>query len=462
LKPILWRLTAASAGVLVALSMNVGPASASSSEHSPRPERGPVQVADQQARTDQHAHSSAKSEQFLPINANVPVQILSLGWNGGKTTQSNNSTAKSDASNRAWTDQSLHQNQVAPKPEGPKPEGPKDHDGGWQPKGPKGHKPDGHKRDCKQPEGPKPGPKGDGGWKGDGPKGPEGHGPKAPEGAAPAFQGASQSAHTDQNAHSSAKSEQFLPINANVPVQILSLGENGGKTTQSNNSTAKSDASNQAWTDQSLHQHQVAPKPEPPKPEGPQPGGWKPEGPKGDGGWKGDGPKGPEGNGPKAPEGPAPAFQGASQQASTHQDADSHATSKQIAPVNVNAPVQILSLGSNGGDTTQSNNSTAKSAATNEAGTDQYANQQQQAGPGPAFQGASQKASTDQNADSSAKSEQVVPVNANVPVQILSLGSNGGDTTQSNNSTAMSSASNQAGTSQVLGQAQGVAGGLLG
>jgi transcriptional regulator of met regulon len=427
LKPILWRLTAASAGVLVALSMNVGPVSASSSQQHPRPERGPVQVADQSARTDQDAHSYAKSEQFLPINANVPVQILSLGSNGGTTTQSNNSTAKSNASNQAWTDQSLHQTQVAPKPEGPKP-----HDGGWKPEGPKGHKPDGKGRDCPKPEDPK------------------GHGPKAPEGPAPAFQGASQSAHTDQDAHSSAKSEQFLPINANVPVQILSLGSNGGTTTQSNNSTAKSTAANEAWTDQSAGQHQST-------------WGQQPEGPKGrDGDGKPDGPKGPDGDGPKAPEGPAPAFQGASQHASTDQNADSSATSKQIAPVNANVPIQILSLGSNGGDTTQSNNSTAKSAATNEAGTDQSAHQQQQAGSAPAFQGASQHASTDQNADSSAKSEQIAPVNANVPIQILSLGSNGGDTTQSNNSTATSSATNQAGTSQVLGQAQGAVGGLLG
>jgi hypothetical protein len=308
LKPTLWRLSAASAGVLVALSMSIGPAGASSSEHHSRAQRGPVQVADQSAHTDQNARSSAHSEQFLPINANVPVQILSLGSNGGTTTQSNNSTAESNASNEAWTDQSVHQTQVAPKPEGPKPEGPKGHDDGWQP----------------------------------------------------------------------------------------------------------------------------------------------------------DGPKGPDGHGPKAAEGPAPAFQGASQHASTDQNADSSATSKQIAPVNLNVPLQILSLGSNGGDTTQSNNSTAKSNAANEAGTDQYASQHQQAGPAPAFQAASQHASTDQNADSSAKSEQIAPVNANVPIQILSLGSNGGDTTQSNNSTATSSATNQAGTSQVLGQAQGIAGGLLG
>ncbi len=314
MKPILWRLTAASAGVLVALSMNVAPASASSSKGPEGPPSGPVQVAHQVAGTSQHADSSATSEQFLPINANVPVQILSLGWNGGKTTQSNNSEAKSSASNEAWTGQSLHQAQSASRPEGPK-----------------GH-------DDRKPEG----------------RGPKCH---------------------------------------------------------------------------------------------------RSEGPKGHDGWK------PEGHGPQ---GPAPAFQGASQEASTHQDADSFATSEQIAPVNANVPIQILSLGSNGGDTTQSNNSSAKSSATNEAGTDQSATQHQQAGPAPASQGASQQASTHQDADSHATSEQIAPVNANVPIQILSLGYNGGDTTQSNNSSAASTATNQAGTSQVLGQAQGPVGGLIG
>ncbi len=433
MKPILWRLTAASAGVLVALSMNVGPASASETRGPIRPEHGPVQVADQSARTYQDADSHATSKQFLPINANVPVQILSLGSNGATTTQSNNSTAWSNASNQAWTGQSLHQSQSAPVPERPK---------GHDDRKPEGHGP---KCDRSREHGPKDHGKKDHGPKDDGWK-PEGHGPKdkAPSGPAPAFQGASQQASTDQNAHSSAKSEQFLPINANVPVQILSLGSNGATTTQSNNSTAKSEASNQAWTDQSAGQHQST--------GGEQPkgdDGWKP---KGDDGWK------PEGHGPEAS---APAFQGASQQASTDQNAESSATSKQIAPVNANVPIQILSLGNNGGDTTQSNNSTAKSRAANEAGTDQSAYQHQQAGPAPAFQGASQQASTDQNAESSAKSEQILPVNANVPVQILSLGHNGGDTTQSNNSTAASSATNEAGTSQVLGQAQGV-GGLLG
>jgi hypothetical protein len=236
-----------------------------------------------------------------------------------------------------------------------------------------------------------------------------------------AVQFADQAASTHQDADSYARSVQFLPINANVPVQFLGFGHNGGDTRQSNHSAAWSSAENEAWTGQSVDQDQHAK------------GGWS----------------------------SGPAFQGAEQDAETKQDAESRATSKQIAPINVNAPIQVLSFGSNGGDTYQSNNSTAKSSAENEAETGQQAGQSQHGGSGPAVQGAEQDAETKQYADSSAQAEQFLPVNANVPVQILSFGHNGGDTQQSNNSAAGSSAENEAGTGQSIGQAQGV-GGLLG
>ena len=138
MKRTLWRLTAATSGALVALSMNVGPASASSSDDH-RPERNPVQLADQAARTEQNADSYAKSEQFLPVNANVPVQILSLGSNGGDTKQSNNSTAKSSAVNQAWTDQSVRRPATRSPSQGSRPKG---HDHGTT----EGSRPKGHDR----------------------------------------------------------------------------------------------------------------------------------------------------------------------------------------------------------------------------------------------------------------------------------------------------------------------------
>ena len=114
MKRTLWRLTAASTGALVALSLNVGAAGALSPGDQHPPERiphGPVQVGRSVARTDQDARSFAKSEQIMPINANVPVQILSLGHNGGDTKQSNSSSASSAAVNKAGTEQSIDQHQ---------------------------------------------------------------------------------------------------------------------------------------------------------------------------------------------------------------------------------------------------------------------------------------------------------------------------------------------------------------
>jgi hypothetical protein len=267
-----------------------------------------------------------------------------------------------------------------------------------------------------------------------------------------------QHAITVQHAESKARSTQFLPLNVNIPLQVLSLGENGGHTSQSNNSAAWSHASNKAHTSQDM----TTAKPEGHKPEGhePQrPEGHKPgcdqphqapdQGPKGD--WHK--PEGPKGDWHKPA--PAPA---SSQKAVTDQDASSKAESTQIVPVNVNAPIQVLSLGHNGGDTAQSNNSAAVSGAKNESGTQQAAATAPaaQADGGksfghfqPAPKAPEQVAVTDQDASSKAESTQVVPVNVNAPIQVLSLGHNGGDTAQSNNSAAGSFAGNQASTSQV-------------
>ena len=218
----------------------------------------------------------------------MPVQILSLGSNGGDTKQSNNSTAESAAANRAGTDQSVSQHQSIPKPDDRKGHDRKGHDGykpddhkGHGPKGHDGYKPDDHKgHGPKGHDGYKPddhkghGPKGHDGYKPDDHKGHDpkghdgykpddhkGHDPKGHDGwkpEPPAVQKASQKAWTDQDAKSEAKSKQFLPVNVNAPVQILSLGHNGGDTKQSNNSTAESTAINQAETDQSAKQYQQA------------------------------------------------------------------------------------------------------------------------------------------------------------------------------------------------------------
>jgi hypothetical protein len=404
MKRTMWRLAAAS-GVAVCLTLSAGTAGASSSDGWRRPGPGAVQHADQSARTEQNAESKAKSVQFLPINANVPVQFLGFGHNGGDTKQSNDSTAESRAANSAWTGQSVDQDQKVDAPEGHDDRkgddrkghdrnGHDDHQGYDKSKGHDDRKGHDRKHDRK------------------------GYEPKA----GPAFQWADQDAETEQEAHSEAKSKQVLPLNVTLPLQALSKGSNGGDTKQSNDSTAKSSAENEAWTAQKVDQSQS----------------------RSGHGWG------------------APAVQGAEQDAETKQDAYSSAESKQIAPINVNAPIQVLSFGHNGGDTYQSNDSSASSSAENEAWTGQSADQTQHGnGSGPAFQGSEQDAETKQDAYSSAKSEQILPVNVNAPIQILSFGHNGGDTYQSNDSSASSSAENEAGTVQSVDQVQGL-GGLFG
>jgi hypothetical protein len=62
---------------------------------------------------------------------------------------------------------------------------------------------------------------------------------------------------------------------------------------------------------------------------------------------------------------------------------------------------------------------------------------------------------TNQQASSKATSTQIVPINANVPVSVLSLGSNNGPVSQSNSSTANSAAVNSNSTGQLLGQIEG-------
>jgi hypothetical protein len=138
--------------------------------------------------------------------------------------------------------------------------------------------------------------------------------------------------------------------------------------------------------------------------------------------------------------------QGIGQWASSEQSADSSADSTQKGACNTNAPVRIKSEGDDG-DVTQSNSSTAKSAAGNENETDQSADQSAGGWGGIAVQALGQKAHNDQDAESHATSEQYDPSNSNTPVRIKSSGW-GGSIYQSNDSTALSAAGNKNRTCQ--------------
>jgi hypothetical protein len=216
----------------------------------------------------------------------------------------------------------------------------------------------------------------------------------------PLVQGAGQSASSQQTAGSSATSTQSHPSNTNISVRIGSEG-NGGVVTQTNGSSATSVAGNANSTNQQAAQ-----------------------------------------------QGGAPGVQTASQSATNGQTAQSTATSTQDHPSNTNISVRIMSPGDDG-SVTQTNDSSALSAAGNKNKTNQSAGQS-----GGGVQNAMQDAANKQSATSDATSTQKKPSNVNIPVRIFSDGNNG-SVTQSNNSSAKSVAGNKNETNQTVEQGSG-------
>jgi hypothetical protein len=150
-----------------------------------------------------------------------------------------------------------------------------------------------------------------------------------------------------------------------------------------------------------------------------------------------------------------PLVQGVGQSAGSQQSAGSSASSTQVQPSNTNISVRIGSPG-DGGAVTQTNSSTALSAAGNSNDTSQQAGQS--AG-GSGVQVANQSAANNQSADSSATSTQVKPSNTNISVRIGSPGDDG-SVTQTNSSKAASVAGNKNSTTQAAGQSGGGSGGI--
>jgi hypothetical protein len=335
----------------------------------------PVQGIGQEAGSAQSAESSATSTQTNPTNNAISVAILSPGASTGAVSQANNSTANSTAANTNSTSQNAAQ--------------------------------------------------------------------AAGGGAA---QLAGQAAASAQNAASSATSNQYKPTNNAVSVAILSPHASSGKVEQANNSTANSTASNENTTDQKAEQSAYG-----------------------------------HGSG----------VQGIGQAAGNYQDAKSSAESTQTKPTNNAISLSILSPGSSTGPVHQENNSTANSTASNENTTHQDADQSAGGGADmvkkdaprsvdgcsscapppphdgcdschpdiPGVQGIGQLATNEQSAQSSATSTQTNPTNNAVSLSILSPGSYTGPVSQANNSTANSTASNTNATTQNATQALGGWGG---
>jgi trimeric autotransporter adhesin len=216
----------------------------------------------------------------------------------------------------------------------------------------------------------------------------------------PLVQGAGQSASSQQTAGSSATSTQSHPSNTNISVRIGSEGD-GGVVAQTNGSSATSVAGNANNTNQQVAQ-----------------------------------------------QGGAPGVAVADQSATNGQTAESTANSTQDHPSNTNISVRIMSPGDDG-SVTQTNDSSAKSAAGNKNSTTQSAGQS-----GGGVQTAKQDAANKQSANSSASSTQDHPSNVNIPVRIYSDGDNG-SVEQVNDSSAKSAAGNKNETTQNAGQGSG-------
>ncbi len=439
---------------------------------------GGTQNVDQSAGNKQDAHSDATSEQIKPSNTNINVRIGSKGDNGS-VTQTNSSDAKSAAGNKNETTQQAEQGSGAEKSP---------------------------VRDAC------------GGGCGD-------HG-------GPAVQDVEQKAYNDQSADSSATSKQVHPSNVNIPVRIDSPGDDGD-VTQTNSSSAisvagnknateqgaeqsaggsgsgsvqhigqKAGSSQDAESDATSHQFGASNANYPVRIGSPGGGGSVDQSNSSDAksaagnlnatsqGASQDAGSAPEmlrvkdecgdkcgepkdGCREKCDGHGGPVVQDVDQKAYNEQSAKSSADSTQCCASNTNAPVRIKSKGDDG-DVTQSNSSTALSAAGNANYTTQEA--RQDAGSGgadmvkdgckdscghgdgaPVVQQIKQSADNGQEAESHADSTQKGASNSNAPVRIGSPGG-GGSVDQSNSSDAESAAGNLNGTEQSADQSAGGSG----
>jgi hypothetical protein len=208
---------------------------------------GGSQAVGQAAKNDQNADADATSVQHHPSNVNAPTRVLSPG-DGGKVEQSNTSAAKSAALNANKTVQKAAQDQGGEQPASDSGQKAAQDQGGEQPAGEGGQKA-AQDRGGEQPAG-----------EGSPPSCGCDHAPSPPCGcdhAQPAtgIQAVGQKAVNEQSADADAKSVQVGAKNVNAPVRVLSPGKDGD-VSQSNTSFAGAIAANKNLTGQFAKQAQ--------------------------------------------------------------------------------------------------------------------------------------------------------------------------------------------------------------
>ena len=145
----------------------------------------------------------------------------------------------------------------------------------------------------------------------------------------------------------------------------------------------------------------------------------------------------------------APGVQSVSQSAGSEQQATSASGATQIDPSNTNISVRVLSDG-NDGPVTQSNTASSNATSSNSNSTSQDASQDQGAG---GIQTSTQDAGNAQLADALSYANQSGASNTNLPVRVLSPGSNGA-VTQSNYTGSTAGSTNTNTTGQTSDQDQ--------
>jgi hypothetical protein len=217
-------------------------------------------------------------------------------------------------------------------------------------------------------------------------------------------QATGQEAKSDQSAAAASYAKQSGASNTNIPVRVLSSGDDGD-VEQSNSVDSDATAANINATGQSAEQASAG------------------------------------GSGTQA----------VGQEAKSGQDAAAASAAKQKGAENTNISVRVLSPGKNG-NVTQSNTAGSSAKAGNLNLTGQKADQGQ-AGSGGA-QAIGQKAKSDQSALALSAAKQDEAQNRNIPVRVLSPGK-GGDVTQSNSVDSKATAGNLNATKQYADRAQG-------
>jgi hypothetical protein len=230
---------------------------------------------------------------------------------------------------------------------------------------------------------------------------------------------ATNSNATDQSAYANATTKQS---NFNVPISVLSFASNNGDVKQSNDAATQANAENANATNQGAAGQQA---------------------------WSWDGNNGNNGRN-----------DGATNDNRTKQESGADAFTKQV---NVNAPISVLSYGSNNGNVDQSNQAYTDSNAENDNSTTQNTGEQHQPpkhDEGKRCEGPNQKDhnqngygqkghdqaesgsnsnDTHQRAYADAYTKQK---NFNAPVSILSFASNNGNVNQSNKAYTNANAEN--------------------